>query len=170
MTTDKPAEKQYYKVKLTPMGYIDSPVGTHYLVPVADLEALQRRAKEADTAIEEVLKERDFAESTLNEMTSRILREPIDWPDHQAKWVEAIEAVVNRFPLADPAAVDAERKPPLPGSLWEHNETGERRFVRFVSTRDVIFSPIKDDRWMINVRVWHAWAANATCICEGKAT
>jgi hypothetical protein len=38
------------------------------------------------------IRQRDAAEDAANDLTSIILGEPIDWPDHEAKWDEAREA------------------------------------------------------------------------------
>ena len=37
------------------------------------------------------IEERDEAEEAADKMASLILNEPIDWPNHGAKWSEAIE-------------------------------------------------------------------------------
>lgn len=37
------------------------------------------------------IKQRDEAEEAADKLASRILGEPIDWPDHGAKWAEALE-------------------------------------------------------------------------------
>lgn len=46
-----------------------------------------RKAIKADPLIEE----RDAAEDAADKLASLVLGEPIDWPDHRAKWHEAIE-------------------------------------------------------------------------------
>jgi hypothetical protein len=51
---------------------------------------------DTDKALDEVMRERDHAEEALDELASAILGEPIDWPDHAAKWAEALEAVRNQ--------------------------------------------------------------------------
>lgn len=64
--------------------------------------------------------------------------------------------------------------PPEPGSLWEHKETGERRFVydiyetwpqvmRFLPTAIPASGPTA-----MSMSDWHAWSANATCLVPGK--
>ena len=62
--------------------------------------------------------------------------------------------------------------PPLPGSLWGHKD-GNVEFVLYVKD-DFVHSAgvsangkpsISDTR----LSSWHAWAANATCLCDGKA-
>jgi hypothetical protein len=37
--------------------------------------------------------QRDRAEEAADKLASAILGEPIDWPDHDAKWAEALEEV-----------------------------------------------------------------------------
>ena len=40
---------------------------------------------------DQTIKERDDAEDAADKLASIILAEPIDWPDHGAKWEEAAE-------------------------------------------------------------------------------
>lgn len=59
--------------------------------------------------------------------------------------------------------------PPLPGSLWEHRETGERRFVTIQGNSKAIVHYRKLEVMSHgSIADWNAWAANAVCLCEGR--
>lgn len=50
-------------------------------------------ANDVRTAVkcDPLINERDDAEDAADKMASLVLGEPIDWPNHRAKWEEAIE-------------------------------------------------------------------------------
>lgn len=54
-----------------------------------------RRWKEGQMAAEEerLIQQRDRAEAAADQLSSIILEEEIDWPDHAQKWEEALEAI-----------------------------------------------------------------------------
>lgn len=59
-------------------------------------------------------------------------------------------------------------QPPEPGSLWEHKETGERRFVVMSEDTSCLIAKSGYPLGRIEQAAWHAWAANAECLVAGK--
>lgn len=60
----------------------------HLAAQVADLTA---KVEALDTECDRLILGRDDAEEACDKLTSAVLGEPIDWPDHQGKWAEALE-------------------------------------------------------------------------------
>lgn len=58
---------------------------------LAQIIELKKEIEGLDNEASELINERDEAEEAADQMASHILKEPIDWSDHQGKWKEAIE-------------------------------------------------------------------------------
>ena len=56
--------------------------------------------------------------------------------------------------------------PPEPGSLWEHKETGERRFVSWVRAPRIGYYIVGNGA-IDDLISWHAWSANADELVKG---
>lgn len=70
----------------------------------AEVERLRKLAEQQaallkadDKQADQLITERDAAESAADELASAVLGEPIDWPDHGAKWEEAKDVAGQRF-------------------------------------------------------------------------
>lgn len=74
------------------LGDIRASIGNRWNPPRPESAEQVRRAIKADSLIEE----RDAAEDAADKLASLVLGEPIDWPNHRAKWREAIETLEGR--------------------------------------------------------------------------
>lgn len=54
---------------------------------------LERELAREEAAHTSTINQRDRAEEAADKLASAILDEPIDWPDHDAKWAEALESL-----------------------------------------------------------------------------
>jgi len=61
-----------------------------------------------ESAHSQTLRERDRAQEILDRMTSIILDEQIDWANHEAKWSEAVNVLLQRQPVHPAPAAPAE--------------------------------------------------------------
>jgi hypothetical protein len=61
----------------------------------AEVERLKAEAARQDAIADNTVAQRDAAEEAADKLASLILGEPIDWPFHDAKWKEAIEAATG---------------------------------------------------------------------------
>ena len=57
----------------------------------AEVERLKAASDKEDSMATTTINQRDRAEDAADKLASAILGEPIDWPDHDAKWSEALE-------------------------------------------------------------------------------
>ena len=57
----------------------------------AEVERLKAASDKEDSMATTTIDQRDRAEDAADKLASAILGEPIDWPDHDAKWSEALE-------------------------------------------------------------------------------
>lgn len=58
---------------------------------LAEVERLKAEAEKEDRMATTTINQRDRAEDAADNLASAILGEDIDWPDHDAKWAEALE-------------------------------------------------------------------------------
>jgi hypothetical protein len=72
-------------------GATETDCKTKYTALLAEVEALRLKVAKADADDDALIRERDEAEDAADKLASLVLGEDIDWPDHQAKWAEAIE-------------------------------------------------------------------------------
>lgn len=81
-----------------------------------------------------------------------------------APLIPAVKTILEKY------GISATQSPPKPGSLWEHKETKERRFVHKNGIGLWWRSCSSDFRGIttpVEVSDWNDWAANATCLVEG---
>lgn len=62
---------------------------------------LRKESERLYLDLENEVANRDAAETAMDHLTSEILGEPIDWPDHQAKWREATDEAVSVQQIAE---------------------------------------------------------------------